>query len=1535
MSGDLFRIEVNQIGEYVQKGSCARRFKLDLNGRRIANKVPFFTRALNPLDPVLKEMGREREDQWERSLLDDGFEFISSREGSGDRISWSDFIEMLASKVVAGKTFFSREVELTGTIGRFDLHGRCDFIVLHWKDGGPRLRIVECKASRKDKTYHRIQLAAYVLMVGELLERDRPVIAGMPLGKDQLEGVVARIDEEDRNEPIMELAPFDLGTEVEDVKHLLSEGGELDRITSADIGSLSYRIDQRCDSCLFSVICLPETARVKGLELLDLDQSSMRVLRANGIKDLCSLSSLDPRSDGALKIRRTPGFSGNLESMVLKARTRMSTLPGEDGHGYEVQRLPGLQIGLLPQYEQKDGRLVRVYMAVDRDYVEDRIVGLSAHVTSSDRRIHTPFMKVGETWAPDPDPKERSLDDRRGVEPGTAVQGIDVVKMKRTPWSKDRAGDTVAEADLIRLFFVELIGAIAKVAGRGSAPLHFYLWKRDEMATLIEGCTRCGGDLLENLTELMGCRQPLEQLIYTIMDEEVRSRFALGWSGGGLVVAASLKWYGERYHWVRNVGGSIVDLSEAFRQGIFDFTSNVALRKDGTWARFGEEGSERHLFEVRSRNSDSLPVPYLHAMWGTLPSPEGPMRYSTRETIKRYTLGGSEPLITAYLKARVQALRWVEERIGPKNREIAKPPFAIASLPDFRLRMGTPSTAAVDFLRMDHHVKFNEWMSGMSLPPLDRVAQGRSVPVREVMTVEENDGHHFEAYLDLERFGETAEGFRDKTSVEKGSWVRLTPYDGDAIEQQKLGDMLKGGRTCIVEDIDLDTGRVRMKVMTFGSDRYRLQSLDPREGIYCDFATLDESPSDMVSGRVDARLTNVPDAPSMRWFDMSSPEIPPLNELGEGVTVRYEALLKGIRFDNLSLGEDQVAAILDGLSSRVQLMQGPPGTGKTTTTAVATLLRTTRQGPGEITLVAANTHMAIDRMIEEIRSKAGPFLDAMKGMGATPAPMGVYSLKDLEKEGGYWRRLNLLRDSERIIVGGTTNEVLKLAQKMDSIEPYASDPERFKMSCLIVDEASMMVMSHFLALASLLHANGTIMLSGDNRQLSPITAHDWENEDRPPFVKYQPFTSAFDAIDSILRNVKTTRSMITRSALDRTYRLPHEVIELISELYRRDDIELKGSRSEVKRELTVTDDPYSFVWQAGGIYLIVHDECESKKTNRFEASIIERIVEAAKGLDGSSVAAMTPHRAQRAILQECLRPYSVQVDIIDTVERLQGGERETVIVSGTQSDPSSISNAADFILDLNRSNVIFSRTKERLIVVCAQTLLDSVPADTEQYMSAYLWKRIRGMCTKEVYSFKLDGHNVKVLVPDFEGVEVTQNGNLLKRSVARTEIAAPLAATVPKRRSVLPPPPRSGIVVDGSNVALHGTDGKNAEPERLKRCYDELIDVYGFDDVYIIIGPGLRHKMPSEAFEELERYFEARSVGLDHKVLLQAPAGAYDDLFTVQFAIYDDMLILTNDRYRDIIEGRPELEFDIRMRLVKYMFPSGSLIVEKWPDYRV
>lgn len=108
--------------------------------------------------------------------------------------------------------------------------------------------------------------------------------------------------------------------------------------------------------------------------------------------------------------------------------------------------------------------------------------------------------------------------------------------------------------------------------------------------------------------------------------------------------------------------------------------------------------------------------------------------------------------------------------------------------------------------------------------------------------------------------------------------------------------------------------------------------------------------------------------------------------------------------------------------------------------------------------------------------------------------------------------------------------------------------------------------------------------------------------------------------------------------------------------------------------------------------------------------------------------------------------------MIDTVERLQGDERPTVIVSATASDPSAIGRNVEFILNLNRANVAFSRTEERLIVVCSETLLDHIPVEVEHYDSALLWKSLRSLCTREVATAGVDGHRVRILTPSAQAL---------------------------------------------------------------------------------------------------------------------------------------------------------------------------------------
>jgi hypothetical protein len=149
---------------------------------------------------------------------------------------------------------------------------------------------------------------------------------------------------------------------------------------------------------------------------------------------------------------------------------------------------------------------------------------------------------------------------------------------------------------------------------------------------------------------------------------------------------------------------------------------------------------------------------------------------------------------------------------------------------------------------------------------------------------------------------------------------------------------------------------------------------------------------------------------------------------------------------------------------------------------------------------------------------------------------------------------------------------------------------------------------------------------------------------------------------------------------------------------------------------------------------VVHEERGSRRANHLEAAIIERVLALAPATAAGETAIVTAHRAQRVLLRQVCTERGqygapgAAVDVIDTVNRVQGDERDTVIVTPATSDPNAIAETAEFILDPHRANVAFTRSKRRLIVVCARDLLDVVPTSYERYQDAVLWKLLRHLC---------------------------------------------------------------------------------------------------------------------------------------------------------------------------------------------------------------
>ncbi|HYI15053.1 MAG TPA: AAA domain-containing protein, partial [Thermomicrobiales bacterium] len=442
-----------------------------------------------------------------------------------------------------------------------------------------------------------------------------------------------------------------------------------------------------------------------------------------------------------------------------------------------------------------------------------------------------------------------------------------------------------------------------------------------------------------------------------------------------------------------------------------------------------------------------------------------------------------------------------------------------------------------------------------------------------------------------------------------------------------------------------------------------------------------------------------------------------------------------------------------------------PGTGKTTTTALAVLTRIlARRQVGDVVLIAANTHTAVDTLLAAIERLMPEFERRANAIGMRCPPISLnkaYSTNPPVATGGIGAigaskpltPVQKLMKESVLVIGGTTSAILKLAAEMNKGARFKNLAEGFQTPMLIVDEASMLVFPHFLALATAVAPDGEMMLAGDQRQLAPIVAHDWDNEDRPPVTTYQPHVSAIEMVQSLANRPDVPDEAIRRSALDYTFRLPGIIRELVARLYRLDEIELRGLEADHHAPPAgASCHDWEWIWQQPtGLFLVLHDERVSRQNNPLEVDIIRRILASAGSLPDGSVAVVTPHRAQRTLLKHDLAEYTAgPVDVIDVVEKLQGNERPTIIISGTASDPAAISATAEFILGLNRSNVAFSRAQQRLIVVCSRTLLNHISADFEVYGEAMLWKSLRELCNHEVAHDTLDGHTVRVRVPWIE-----------------------------------------------------------------------------------------------------------------------------------------------------------------------------------------
>jgi DNA replication ATP-dependent helicase Dna2 len=122
------------------------------------------------------------------------------------------------------------------------------------------------------------------------------------------------------------------------------------------------------------------------------------------------------------------------------------------------------------------------------------------------------------------------------------------------------------------------------------------------------------------------------------------------------------------------------------------------------------------------------------------------------------------------------------------------------------------------------------------------------------------------------------------------------------------------------------------------------------------------------------------------------------------------------------------------------------------------------------------------------------------------------------------------------------------------------------------------------------------------------------------------------------------------------------------------------------------------------------------------------------GFPAEEIGVVAPYRAQgrliRNLLQRFIPETAVRSRIItDTVERMQGQERDLIILSLTTSNPGFASNIAEFFFQPERLNVAITRPRKKLIIVGSRHVLNAQPLKAGLQETVALLASLLESCT--------------------------------------------------------------------------------------------------------------------------------------------------------------------------------------------------------------
>lgn len=380
------------------------------------------------------------------------------------------------------------------------------------------------------------------------------------------------------------------------------------------------------------------------------------------------------------------------------------------------------------------------------------------------------------------------------------------------------------------------------------------------------------------------------------------------------------------------------------------------------------------------------------------------------------------------------------------------------------------------------------------------------------------------------------------------------------------------------------------------------------------------------------------------------------------------------------------------LANNYFLIQGPPGTGKSFLLAAHLIDCIMNK---KKVVVVAPTHMAVNNLLMKIVELYSKIIDLeelkwliekaliLKCGQSHNAKNLTFSVGDttIKIQNRQYLNVPFLNDWDEQWKDSSGNKIEAPFGCVIGMTPYALQSRRAKgleFDELIIDEAGQMTIP--IAWMALVDYK-KILLAGDHKQLPPIISQDLQSEE----LKHSIFEHLIRPYNSLMLNV--------------SFRMNDEICNLVSDLFYEG--KLKSFNPGRRLKLSMSEPLYS---SEKPVVFVNCEEYGKQFSHREAEKAIEIVVNYINnGIKAEDIAVLAPFRAQCALIRKLLMKYLTKEIrdniVVDTVDRMQGQEREIIIYSFTSGDVEYMKQMSDFLYNPNKLNVAFSRAKNKLIIL--------------------------------------------------------------------------------------------------------------------------------------------------------------------------------------------------------------------------------------------